>query len=113
MNISRGEGVIHHQPVPALWQQPLHVQLQLGARVSLEVPHTGGALRVGATESHRTAGHQLLITVTVLKEENKKQTRRVRTKLCLCGNCFGVNLTKICVSVVENNCPSWYRYCGR
>lgn len=72
VSIDGGEGVVHHQPVPTLRQQPLHVELQLGAGGSLEVPHAGGALRVGATESHRAAGIHFLVAVAVLKKGWRK-----------------------------------------
>lgn len=73
MSISGSEGVVHHQPVSTFWQQPLHVELQLGARGSLEVPHAGGVPCVRATKSHRTAGHYVLVAVTVLMK-NTTQT---------------------------------------
>lgn len=68
MIIGGGEGVVHHQPVTALRQQPLHVELQLEAGGSLEVPQAGGALRVRATENHGTAGNHHLIAVAVFKQ---------------------------------------------
>lgn len=67
VGICGGEGVVHQQPVSTLRQQPLHAELQLGAGGGLEVPQAGGALRVGATESHGVAGHHLLVAVTVLR----------------------------------------------
>ncbi len=74
MSIGGGEGVVHHQSVPAFWQQPLHVELQLGARRGLELPQTEGALCVRATESHGFAGHYLLVAVTVLGKGCQKMT---------------------------------------
>lgn len=75
VGICGGEGVVHQQPVPTLRQQPLHAELQLGAGGGLEVPQAGGALRVGATESHGAAGHHLLVAVAVLSRgKDAKET---------------------------------------
>lgn len=65
MVIGGGDGVIHHQPVSALGEQPLHVELQLGPGVGLEVPQAGGPMCFRAAQSHGAAGHHLLVTVTV------------------------------------------------
>lgn len=77
MSVGGGEGVVHLQPVLALRQQPLHVELQLGAGGSLEVPQAGGALSVGATESQGAAGHHLLVAVAVLGKGCQKMSVRV------------------------------------
>lgn len=71
-----GEGVVHHQPVPALRQQPLHVQLQLGPRGGLEVPHAGGALRVGAAQGGARAGRHLLVAVAVFGGETTQKVQQ-------------------------------------
>lgn len=65
VGVGGGEGVVRHQPVPALRQQPLHAELQLGPGAGLEVPHAGGALRVGAPEGRAAAGRHLLVAVAV------------------------------------------------
>lgn len=69
MIISRGERVVHQQSVTALWKQPLHMELKLGAWGGLEVPQTGGTLCVRATEQNGAAGHHLLIAVAVLGQK--------------------------------------------
>lgn len=65
MCVGWGQGVVHQESVSALWEQPLHVELQLGARGRLEVPHAGGTLRVRAAQSHGAAGQHSLVAVTV------------------------------------------------
>lgn len=73
MSISGREGVVHQQPVSTFWQPPLDVELQLGARGSLEVPHAREVSCVRARKSHRTAGHYVPVAVTVLMK-NMTQT---------------------------------------
>lgn len=47
------------------------MELQLEARIGLEMPHTRGVLCVGPTKSHSAAGHHFLVEVTVLRKEHK------------------------------------------
>lgn len=89
MGICGGEGVVHQQPVSTLRQQPLHAELQLGAGGGLEVPQAGGALRVGATESHGAAGHHLLVAVAVLSRgKDAKETVSYKIDLCAALLCY-------------------------
>lgn len=83
MSISGGKGVIHQQPVSTLRKQPLHVELQLEASIGLEMPHTRGMLCVGATKSHRAAGHHFLVEVTVLRKEHKLEAELFEVGLML------------------------------
>lgn len=48
LRLWRRERVVHRQPVLALGQQPLHVELQLWTGSRLQVPQAGRVLRIGA-----------------------------------------------------------------
>ena len=69
VRVGGGECVVDGQAVAALGQQPVDLQLQLGARRGLEVPEAGGALCVGAPQRHGGPGGHGLVPVTVLREE--------------------------------------------